>query len=103
LFNVAKHAKVDHATVNLVKTKDNVIQVEVADQGVGFSESITDGKGPSSGIGLFHLRERLLAIGGFFETCSCAGQGSKVLVSVPLDVELSSENPGKGKGTRDEQ
>jgi PAS domain S-box-containing protein len=103
LFNVAKHAKVDHATVNLVKTKDNVIQVEVADQGVGFSESITDGKGPSSGIGLFHLRERLLAIGGLFETCSCAGQGSKVLVSVPLDVELSSENPGKGKGTRDEQ
>ncbi len=86
LFNVAKHAKVDMATVSLVRAEGQMLQIVVADQGIGFSENMTDAPCKSGGLGLFHLRERLSAIGGALEVVSCVGQGSKAFVSVPIGL-----------------
>jgi signal transduction histidine kinase len=63
---------------------DEILQILIEDQGVGFSDIGSGISVMSKGLGLFHLRERLVAIGGRLEIESVAGKGSKVTVSVPV-------------------
>ena len=90
LFNVVKHAASAHATVRL-HNDDRVLCVTVEDCGRGFDPGV--GKGGSAGFGLFHLRERLEAIGGKFSIASTPGQGAKVEFCVPLNAAIDA--PGE--------
>lgn len=84
LFNVTKHAKSDIAFVHLDRNGEQMLHIVVEDHGIGFPENSDVFSMPSSGLGLFHLRERLGSIGGLLEVKSVAGQGATVLVSVPM-------------------
>jgi len=84
LFNVVKHAGVKSAKVFLEKPDRVSLRLIVVDQGKGFSFKETQNRFPSGGFGLFHLRERLAYIGGALDVISEMGQGTKVLLTVPL-------------------
>lgn len=86
LFNVVKHAEVDHAELK-TRTDEDWFIVEVRDHGKGFdvpTEPITDN---SAGLGLLSLRERPEAVGGTVEIESAPGQGSRFTIRVPMASE----------------
>jgi PAS domain S-box-containing protein len=84
LLNVLKHAKVTTATLT-VATRDNNVQIIVADSGAGFDPSLVKAANESSGgFGLFGIREQLALLGGRMEVHSAAGQGSRFTLLAPL-------------------
>jgi two-component system, chemotaxis family, CheB/CheR fusion protein len=81
LFNVAKHAGADHATVRIDHT-DHEIVIEVEDGGEGFE--VSDLEGPHlRGAGLRRARERLQLLNGGLDVASHPGDGTTVTVRVP--------------------
>jgi light-regulated signal transduction histidine kinase (bacteriophytochrome) len=85
LINVAKHAQVDTATVD-VECRDGEVSVRVADGGVGY-ESEAVSSGAQRGLGLISVRERLSLIGGIAEVRSAPGEGTVALLRAPLTLE----------------
>jgi signal transduction histidine kinase len=62
-----------------LRTDDEAILIEVADDGRGF-----DLESARAGIGLSTMRERVEGLGGKIEVKSPPGGGTKVMVRVPL-------------------
>lgn len=83
LFNVVKHAQVDHARVRARVCGDRLV-VEVEDDGHGFDAGTVLGVGviPDS-FGLYSIRERLELFGGEFDVRSAPGHGTEVVMTIP--------------------
>jgi signal transduction histidine kinase len=80
LANVGKHACASHIVVSLCQTK-TYAELRVRDDGVGFDPSQ-----PIAGdhMGQRTMQERAAALGGFCMVQSRPGQGTEVVVHVPL-------------------
>jgi signal transduction histidine kinase len=85
LTNIARHAHATQATVTF-EQRPNVVRLEVSDNGVGFSpEAERAGPyAPGSGLGLVGMRERVTLVGGRWSIHSAPGQGTRVVVELPL-------------------
>ena len=76
LTNAAKHAKA--ATVHVrVDTASGVLRLDIRDDGVG-------GADPGRGSGLIGLRDRVEATGGTFTLRSRQGEGTHLLIELPV-------------------
>ena len=84
LFNTVKHAGVKHASVALLQPDGMTLRVIVSDRGKGFSADESSPSQSSGGFGLFHLRERLVYMGGDFEVISSPGHGVRIMMTLPL-------------------
>ena len=82
LFNVVKHSQARSASINLRRINGS-LQLTVSDQGVGFDPDAMPASGGDR-FGLFGVRERLELFGGKLEINSTPGQGSRLVVSVPI-------------------
>lgn len=89
LTNVARHAQTKEAWVTLRETADH-LEIRVDDHGVGFSHTSKQAKQPS--IGLNGMKERALSLGGVFQLESMPGQGTHLLVTLPLREEQELED-----------
>ena len=79
LLNVAKHAKVDSARIQLDRLDDDMVRIIVSDEGKGFDPAgIRAREDAATGLGLFGLHQRLEHIGGLCEIESAPGQGTRV-------------------------
>ena len=76
LANAAKHAKASDVHVQVDATS-GVLRLDVRDDGVG-------GADPARGSGLVGLRDRVEATGGTFRVISPRGEGTHLLVELPL-------------------
>ncbi len=96
LFNVAKHAGVKNARVEVSRV-DGQIQIVVLDDGAGFDPSqIRAENGLAGGLGLISVRERLDFLGGHLEIESEPGRGSRFTLLVPIEeVEAPPAVPSK--------
>lgn len=87
LFNVAKHAKIDTATVTMECCCADRVRIVVADQGTGFDPAIkrrhTD---VATGMGLFSMQERFEVIGGQVDVDSAPGRGTRITLAAPLQL-----------------
>ncbi len=89
LFNIVKHAQATMAKIAIQKV-GNQLQVEVADNGVGFDPAKNDFKKNDSkkcgvdGFGLFSIRERLNYFAGGLEIESEPGHGSRINMTIPI-------------------
>jgi two-component system CheB/CheR fusion protein len=94
LINVAKHAEIGHALVDVNKSGDTMIVV-VRDTGKGFDPAVAMGPG-RKGLGLLSVRERIGFIGGKAEIRSAPGRGTEVTLTVPLQAatEPAKEQSG---------
>lgn len=81
LFNIVKHANVDHAHLD-ARTEDGELLVQIRDDGAGFDPETLAGDGPS-GYGLSEMRERLRLLGGRLDIKSAPGEGTRAIVAVP--------------------
>lgn len=82
LTNVAKYAQCTHVVIE-VSSYDDVLTVEVADNGKGMKKDDTEK--PNS-FGLRGLRERAFSVGGWLDVSSPYGAGTAITLSVPLSA-----------------
>ena len=78
LANIRRHSAARNVEVGL-RTDDEAILIEVADDGQGF-----DPGSARTGIGLSAMRERVEGLGGKIEISSRPGEGTEVRVRVPV-------------------
>ncbi|MCU1629893.1 MAG: histidine kinase, partial [Pseudonocardia sp.] len=76
LTNTTKHAHASHADVT-VEQRDTLLHLSIRDDGIG-------GADPAAGSGLIGLRDRVQALGGTIEVSSRPGDGTAILVELPL-------------------
>lgn len=82
LANVARHAQATRAEV-VLRFTDEVCELDVRDDGRGFDAT----KAPPVGhYGLLNMQERAQRVGGVAQVTSRAGEGTRILLSVPLAV-----------------
>ncbi len=77
LANTAKHARASVVNVEL-DTPDGILQLAIRDDGIG-------GADLSQGSGLVGLSDRIEALGGTLQVTSPAGDGTTLLIEVPLE------------------
>jgi two-component system nitrate/nitrite sensor histidine kinase NarX len=80
LTNVRKHAKAKQVRIDL-QIKGNFAELVIEDDGSGFDYRVEQ---ESSHFGLRIMRERAESLGGTFDLLSEQGQGTRVMVSLPL-------------------
>ena len=89
LTNIARHAKAQHAWVDL-HFGPGYIKVTVQDDGQGFD---TDQVREPHGFGLLGMQERMLAIRGEFQLDSHPGKGCTISIVVPHRQTASEPAP----------
>lgn len=80
LHNILKHAMATQVTV-ILSSIDGKIEMQVIDNGVGFDVNV---KGRINSYGLIGMKERVKLLMGDFNLTSSLGQGTKVVVVVPV-------------------
>jgi signal transduction histidine kinase len=85
LANVSKHSGAQVAQVS-VTVADARVTVSVSDDGVG-------GARLDGGSGLQGLADRVGAVDGALTVDSSAGQGTRVVATIPLDVPAQADEP----------
>jgi signal transduction histidine kinase len=81
LHNVAKHAKAQNVTVQVVREEQQV-QVVVEDDGIGI-QSRSGVKEQSQSFGLAGIKERIAMLGGVSRVVSAEGKGTRIEINVP--------------------
>lgn len=81
LINVARHAVIGQAHVEVVESASEVVFV-IEDGGRGFQDESSD-----AGFGLASIRERMAYMGGSLQIDSQPGQGTRVTLRMPLSGE----------------
>jgi signal transduction histidine kinase len=87
LANVATHAQTDEVEV-MMKTTEDLLRMTVRDPGTGFDADLEAG---SSRLGILGMRERVELLNGELDLQSRPGEGTQIMISVPL-----TEEPGSG-------
>lgn len=84
LTNVTRHSHAKSAKIQLMRD-GRVLSCSVQDDGVGFDiPGVLSRKG-QEGLGLIGIQERLTAIGGTLRIDSPRGQGTKLLITIPVE------------------
>ena len=91
LFNAYKHSQRKRADVE-VTVQDQMIEIRVIDEGVGFDVSAGTVSSPHR-FGLTQLRERVRSAGGVLELDSVVGEGCRVKVRLPISSHAAPAVP----------
>lgn len=83
LSNVVRHSGASRVAVALWR-RGTSVEAVVEDDGAGFDPLETMHE-PGGGLGLFGMRERALYVGGQVDIISVPGQGTRILVRVPIN------------------
>lgn len=86
LANIARHSRAKRADISLVYHPD-LVEVTIADNGCGF-----DLNQKVRGMGLRSMRERVGGLRGSLQIQSEPGQGTRVLIQMPLRNESKRKN-----------
>ena len=87
LINCVKHAKTPRARLSLSIEGTNQLQIVVSDHGSGFEVESLAARPLAVHFGLFSIRERMKAMGGFFQLDSAPGLGTTITMTLPLRTE----------------
>jgi signal transduction histidine kinase len=85
LTNAAKHARASVVDVEL-DTQDAALQLAIRDDGIGEADL-------SQGSGLVGLSDRIEALGGTLQVTSPVGNGTTLLIEVPLGGPSTAVSP----------
>ena len=97
--NILEHSEARNATITL-ECSASECRLRIEDDGQGFDVSkITQVDSSGRGAGLFTMKERVGLVGGSCRVQSRSGQGTRVLVKVPVERELADEED-KGADSR---
>ncbi|MCP3929249.1 MAG: tetratricopeptide repeat protein [Bacteroidetes bacterium] len=88
LNNILKHAHATEITLQITELEDQ-LNIIVEDNGRGFDY---DPANPNYGMGLNNIQARVKHLGGSFEIDSSAGNGTSVILNIPLNTDISSSS-----------
>jgi CheY-like chemotaxis protein len=91
LLNVVKHARTSHAMLACTVGLNEELHICVTDQGRGFDLLVLDTKTANEHFGLVSIRERMEAMGGWFQAESAPGRGTTITLGLPLEQALRSQ------------
>ena len=80
LTNISKHAQPSEVRIEL-SDREHVLTLEVTDNGNGIAPEMLD---KPKAFGLKGLHERARTVGGWLDISSRPGEGTSVILSVPL-------------------
>lgn len=83
ITNIVKYSKATNASLTISFT-DNNLSVTIEDNGIGFDMVNTLNNPDKRGLGLLGMRERAELIGGSFTLWSLQGNGTRIVVDIPL-------------------
>ncbi len=93
LTNIGKHSAAQNVSISIRGNGDSIL-FSIADDGIGFNESLMDAKGPEGrGLGLETMKGRCQMVGGVLTIWSQEGQGTRITLSVPVEGGESSNGP----------
>ena len=84
LTNIIKHARATQADIRIWQEWPNV-HCSIHDNGIGFNVPAVAARKGEQGLGLIGIRERLEVLGGKLQVNSDLGQGTEMLVMIPLE------------------
>lgn len=84
LNNSLRHAKASHVSVEILFEEESLI-LKVSDDGIGFDTNQIENRG---GLGLINMEERAKRMGGRLIIQSSKGEGTIVMVYVPLPERI---------------
>jgi signal transduction histidine kinase len=91
LNNIAKHASASSVRLEISQSVDpSLAEIVILDDGKGFTPM--DGVEDDTHFGLSFMQERALLAGGELRVQSESGQGTRVIIRVPLRVIIPGEN-----------
>lgn len=90
LTNIAKHARAAQVEIELSDAR-GVLTLEVADDGLGLDPQAPD---KPRAFGLKGLHERARTVGGWLDLSSRPGQGTSLILSIPLAPAAGAAQPG---------
>jgi signal transduction histidine kinase len=96
LNNALKHSSAHNVVVRLQR-EENIITLEVSDDGIGFVlDQAGEGKIDAGGVGLNHIRERAKGLNAALEITTAPEQGTTVRVTLPAPQPSAA---GSWRGT----
>jgi PAS domain S-box-containing protein len=85
LNNIRKYAQACQVDITLER-RETELSLAVRDNGLGFDLEAVAQRGT---LGLLGMRERVIALGGWFEVVSTPGQGTTINLLIPLEPEVA--------------
>jgi two-component system sensor histidine kinase UhpB len=85
LTNISKYARCNLVQIE-ISDAENVLTLEVSDNGIGISEA--EMLNPDA-FGIRGLHERAKTVGGWLDVSSRKGAGTTIILSVPLEVSAT--------------
>ncbi|MCK4576005.1 PAS domain S-box protein [candidate division WOR-3 bacterium] len=82
ITNIIKHSNAKKVTVRMT-SRDNGIQLRICDNGKGF-DTVKVKQGTKMHIGLRSMTEMAESLGGTFDITSTPGQGTEIVVILPI-------------------
>ncbi|MFD2442957.1 histidine kinase [Bacillus sp. CGMCC 1.16607] len=84
LTNIAKYAKTDKVFITIGIRNEEVF-LEIMDKGIGF-QYLSEALNANGGLGLHGMEERTKLHGGTFKVISKLGEGTTILVYIPIEM-----------------
>jgi PAS domain S-box-containing protein len=81
LTNITRYAQASQVHIAMAR-QDNVLRLEIRDDGRGFDPAAAAKK---KSYGLLGMNERAIALGGKVDIISAVGQGTRIVVNIPLE------------------
>jgi signal transduction histidine kinase len=88
LTNASKYANCSVVQVD-ISDEESVLTVEVNDDGIGIPDAAKEN---TAGFGLRGLQERARTVGGWLDISSTPGNGTSIILSVPLKVSRAESD-----------
>ena len=97
MSNILRHSKAKNVLIKIECDASKAVLC-IEDDGIGFDvDKITEIEPDGRGAGLFTMRERLRLVGGIGVIESKPGQGTKIIVTVPIILDLKDLADGQDK------
>ncbi|MBN2499808.1 MAG: GAF domain-containing protein [Anaerolineales bacterium] len=83
--NARKHAEAEHIWVRVKTIADDIVILEIQDDGVGFNVGAVDAGYENRGsLGMVNMRERSELVSGILKLESAEGKGTRIRLWIPL-------------------
>ncbi len=102
LGNIEKHAAAQNAWVEF-SCPAGLLRLAIRDNGAGFQPGKTKPRESGHGMGLVDMKERAGSVCGSFTLTSCPGDGTEIVVEMPVQlVENPAHTPGEKGQTKED-
>lgn len=92
LNNIIRHARAKSVSIRL-RSSGTAFHCSIVDDGVGFDARGVRAHSAERGLGLLGMREKLQPLGGAVKITSAPGQGTKLFITVPREVNYADSSP----------